>query len=162
MEEVEEVCIDDGDPTKVIRVGKDLPSTVKEKIISTVKENSDMLAYFNKPCMIAYGGKSDPMYHLRAFNELMKMQNVSCKARCQCFMVILKGVAYKWFKSLVPRIITSWKKFLEEFLQQHQAASDYVMRVTSITNVTKGEQESLQSYIHRFNASHQSGEYVRR
>uniref|UniRef100_A0A803QHB1 Uncharacterized protein n=1 Tax=Cannabis sativa TaxID=3483 RepID=A0A803QHB1_CANSA len=45
MEEVEEVCIDDEDPTKVIRVGKNLPPVVKEKIISTVKASSDVLAW---------------------------------------------------------------------------------------------------------------------
>uniref|UniRef100_A0A803PQW5 Uncharacterized protein n=1 Tax=Cannabis sativa TaxID=3483 RepID=A0A803PQW5_CANSA len=45
MEKLEEVCIDDGEPTKVIRVGKNLPLIVKEKIVSIIKEKSDVLAW---------------------------------------------------------------------------------------------------------------------
>uniref|UniRef100_A0A803QEJ5 Reverse transcriptase domain-containing protein n=1 Tax=Cannabis sativa TaxID=3483 RepID=A0A803QEJ5_CANSA len=45
MEEVEEVCINDEDPMKVIKVGKNLPPVVREKILSTVKKNSDVLAW---------------------------------------------------------------------------------------------------------------------
>ncbi|XP_030477951.2 uncharacterized protein LOC115694990 [Cannabis sativa] len=82
----------------------------------------------------------------------MNVQKVSCKARCQYFVVTLKGAAYKWFKSLRLGTITSWKQFLEEFHQQHQATSDYIVPITSITNVMQGEKESLRRYIQRFNA----------
>uniref|UniRef100_A0A803PU70 Retrotransposon gag domain-containing protein n=1 Tax=Cannabis sativa TaxID=3483 RepID=A0A803PU70_CANSA len=44
MEEVEEVSIDDKDPTKVILVGKNLPPVVKEQVVSTIKANNDVLA----------------------------------------------------------------------------------------------------------------------
>uniref|UniRef100_A0A803QEI0 Uncharacterized protein n=1 Tax=Cannabis sativa TaxID=3483 RepID=A0A803QEI0_CANSA len=45
MEEIEEVCTDKEDPTKVIKVGQNLPPTIKEKIVSTEKENHDVLAW---------------------------------------------------------------------------------------------------------------------
>ena len=45
MEEVEKVCISDIDPTRVIRVGRNLNSEVRAVIIARKKENQDVLAW---------------------------------------------------------------------------------------------------------------------
>uniref|UniRef100_A0A803NXH6 Uncharacterized protein n=1 Tax=Cannabis sativa TaxID=3483 RepID=A0A803NXH6_CANSA len=50
---------------------------------------------FKEPQMTPYDGITDPKYHLDELKELMKMKKVSCKARCQCFVITLKGFAYK-------------------------------------------------------------------
>uniref|UniRef100_A0A803QD01 Retrotransposon gag domain-containing protein n=1 Tax=Cannabis sativa TaxID=3483 RepID=A0A803QD01_CANSA len=55
---------------------------------------------FKEPNILPYEGIADPKYHLDAFNEIMKMKRVTSKARCQCFVVTLRGTTYKWFKRL--------------------------------------------------------------
>ena len=101
--------------------------------------------------MTPYEGSTDPKYHLDTFNDLMKLRGIGSGARCHCFAVTLKGPAYKWFKRLRPGSIRSWQPFSDEFLQQHHAVRDYTMPGTSLANVKQGENESLKSYIHKFN-----------
>ena len=93
----------------------------------------------------------DPKYHLDMFNDLMKLRGINSRARCHCFVVMLKGPAYKWFKRLRPGSIRSWQQFSDEFLQQHHAVRNYTLPDTSLANIKKGEGESLKSYIHKFN-----------
>uniref|UniRef100_A0A803QJR7 Retrotransposon gag domain-containing protein n=1 Tax=Cannabis sativa TaxID=3483 RepID=A0A803QJR7_CANSA len=118
---------------------------LRQKMAITLKENSEddevdeespfsmeiqiepLPPNFKESRMTPYDAKTDPKYHLRGFNELMKMKKVSCKIRCQYFVVTLKEVAYK---RLGPGAITYWKQFLEEFFQQHQVTSDYIVPVT--------------------------------
>uniref|UniRef100_A0A803QCD2 Uncharacterized protein n=1 Tax=Cannabis sativa TaxID=3483 RepID=A0A803QCD2_CANSA len=45
MEEVEEVSISEEEPTRTIRVGKNLPPVIREDVINTVKKNQDVLAW---------------------------------------------------------------------------------------------------------------------
>uniref|UniRef100_A0A803QQ68 Uncharacterized protein n=1 Tax=Cannabis sativa TaxID=3483 RepID=A0A803QQ68_CANSA len=45
MEEVEEVSISDEDPTRTIRVGRNLPLSIRENIINTIRRNQDVLAW---------------------------------------------------------------------------------------------------------------------
>ena len=45
MDEVEEVCISDSDPARVIQVGKNLPGDIRAAIIAQVEENQDLLAW---------------------------------------------------------------------------------------------------------------------
>ncbi|XP_062078265.1 uncharacterized protein LOC133782862 isoform X1 [Humulus lupulus] len=108
-------------------------------------------ANFKEPHMTPYEGSTYPKYHLDAFNDLMKLRGISSGARCHCFAVTLKGPTYKWFKRLRPGSIRSWQQFYDEFLQHHHPVRDYTMLGTSLANVKQGENESLKSYIHRFN-----------
>ena len=105
---------------------------------------------FRELRMTPYEGTTDPKYHLDSFNNLMRLRGVNSRAKCHCFVVTLKGVAYKWFRRLRPGTIKSWQQFSDEFLQQHHATCDYVMPTTSLANVKQGENESLKDYIHRF------------
>ena len=105
---------------------------------------------FREPRMTPYEGTTDPKYHLDSFNNLMRLRGVNSRAKCHCFIITLKGVAYKWFRRLGPGTIKSWQQFSDEFLQQHHAACDYVMPTTSLANIKQGEKESLKDYIHRF------------
>uniref|UniRef100_A0A803QDQ8 Uncharacterized protein n=1 Tax=Cannabis sativa TaxID=3483 RepID=A0A803QDQ8_CANSA len=45
MEEIEEVSNNEEDPTKTIRVGKNLPPAVREDVINTVRDNQDALGW---------------------------------------------------------------------------------------------------------------------
>ncbi|XP_062091811.1 uncharacterized protein LOC133797783 [Humulus lupulus] len=45
MDEIDEVCISDTDPTRIIQVRKSLPADVRAAIIAQVKENQDILAW---------------------------------------------------------------------------------------------------------------------
>ena len=101
--------------------------------------------------MTPYEGNTDPKYHLDAVNDLMKLRGITSRARCHCFAVTLKGLAYKWFKRLRPGSIRSWQQFSDKILQQHYAMCDYAMPGTNLANVKQGEEESLKNYTHRFN-----------
>ncbi|XP_062114302.1 uncharacterized protein LOC133825361 [Humulus lupulus] len=108
-------------------------------------------ANFKEPHMTPYEGNTDQKYHFDVFNDLKNLRGINSRARCQYFVVTLKGLAHKWFKRLRPGSIKSWQQFFDEFLQQHHAVRDYTMMGTSLTNVKQGEDESLKNYIHRFN-----------
>ncbi|XP_062093206.1 uncharacterized protein LOC133798752 [Humulus lupulus] len=105
---------------------------------------------FKEPRMTPYEGTTDPKYHLDSFNNVMRLRGVNSRAKCHCFVVTLKGVAYKWFRRLRQGTIKSWQQFSDEFLQQHHGACDYIMPTTNLANIKQGENESLKDYIHRF------------
>ena len=50
---------------------------------------------FCMPTMTMYKGKTDPQDHLDSFNDQMDLLQVSSRARCRCFTVILTATSKK-------------------------------------------------------------------
>ena len=48
MDELEEVCIDERDTTKVIRIRKNLEATVRTRLVEFLRRNSDVFAWSHK------------------------------------------------------------------------------------------------------------------
>uniref|UniRef100_A0A803Q6H2 Retrotransposon gag domain-containing protein n=1 Tax=Cannabis sativa TaxID=3483 RepID=A0A803Q6H2_CANSA len=74
---------------------------------------------FKEQKMTPYDGITDPKYHLGAFNDLMKMKKVSCKAS-----------------------ITNVKQGEQESLQSYM--QHFNIEVTKVGNVSKDEQYTLE------------------
>ena len=68
-----------------------------------------------------YEGKADPQDHLDHFNDLMELHMVSDLGKYRVFIVTLSNREKKWFRPMIPRLVTSWQQLSTSFLRQFQA-----------------------------------------
>ena len=99
----------------------------------------------------SYDGTCDLFDHIATFKTTMHLQGVSDEIMCRAFPTTLKGPARVWF-SKIPRNLISYfeelsKLFVNNFIggQRHKRSS------SSLLTIKQGENESLRSFITRFN-----------
>ncbi|XP_074346609.1 uncharacterized protein LOC141685405 [Apium graveolens] len=82
----------------------------------------------------------------------MDVYQVPDLARCRLLVATFRESAQQWFQKLGPGVITSWDQMKNLFLTKFQAAVRYAPSVITLANVRQRENESLTSYLKRFNA----------
>jgi hypothetical protein len=65
------------------------------------------------------------------------------------FSLSLAGTAFAWFSSLAPNSIDSWDP-LEKNFHDHFFNGSYQLKLTDLTSVRQGKDESVSSYLRRF------------
>src|SRR6185312_15483224 len=65
------------------------------------------------------------------------------------FSLSLTGTAFFWFSSLTPNSICSWDK-LEQKFHDHFYNGDNETKLTDLTSVRQGRDESIQEYFKKF------------
>ena len=58
-------------------------------------------------------------------------------------------MAFSWFSSLAPNSIRSWDK-LEQKFHDHFYSGDNKIKLTDLTSVRQGRDESIQEYFKKF------------
>ncbi|QHO12275.1 uncharacterized protein DS421_15g505520 [Arachis hypogaea] len=81
----------------------------------------------------------------------MYLTNASDAIRCKAFPTTLTKAAIKWFDSLPPRSITNFDDLAKKFLARFSIQKDKAKHVPSLLKINQGDQESLYSYVERFN-----------
>ena len=76
---------------------KTTPSTISS-FFSLEIHQAPLPTGFHMPTMMTYEEETDPQDYLDAFNDQMDVLQVSSRARCRCFAVILTATAKKWFR----------------------------------------------------------------
>jgi hypothetical protein len=61
----------------------------------------------------------------------------------------LAGTAFVWFSSLAPNSIDSWDQ-LEQKFHNHFFSGSYQLKLTNLTSVRQGKEESVSDYLKRF------------
>ena len=103
------------------------------------------------PQVEAYDGSQNPLDHLESFKTLMHLQGILDEIMCRVFPTTLKGPIRVWFSKLTPNIVSTFKElnwhFVTHFIreQRHRRSS------AAILSITQREDESLRSYVTRFN-----------
>ena len=69
--------------------------------------------------------------------------------RVQLFSLSLTGMAFSWFASLPPNSIQSWNE-LEQKFHDHFYNGDNETKLTDLTSVRQGRDESIQEYFKKF------------
>ena len=106
---------------------------------------------FYMPQLETYNGSKDPLDHPKSFKTLMHLQGVSYEIMCKTFPTTLKGPARIWFNRLAPNSISTFKELSAQFASHFIGGYRYKKSTTCLMNIKQWEDETLRSYIIRFN-----------
>ena len=70
---------------------------------------------------------------------------------CKVFPTTLKGLAKVWFDKLPPNTTTSFQELSKFFINNFVRGQRYKCSSSSLLNIEQGENESVRTFISRFN-----------
>ena len=109
-------------------------------------------AKFRIPQVEAFDGVRDPVDHLNTYKNQMELHRYQDLVRCRAFTITLKGPALAWFNRLPPSSISSFRELSIAFVSHFIGARTYRKLSYHLFTVKQSSQESLKSYVQRFNA----------
>ena len=110
-----------------------------------------LLHKFRMPQIDSYDGVKDPLDHLETFKTLMHLQGVADEIMCRAFPTTLKGAARIWFNRLTPNSISTFKELSAQFTAQFIGGHRYKKSMACLMSIKQREDETLRSYVSRFN-----------
>ena len=118
----------------------------------TASVNSFPLPHkFCMPQIDSYDGVKDPLDHLETFKTSMHLQGVADEIMCRAFPTTLKGAARIWFNQLMPNSISTFKELSAQFTVHIIGGHRYKKSTACLMSIKQREDETLRSYISRFN-----------
>ena len=109
-------------------------------------------AKFRMPQVEAFDGVKDSVDHLNTYKNQMELHGYQDLVRCRAFTTTLKGPALAWFNRIPPSSISSFRELSIAFVSHFIEARTYRKLSYHLLTVKQGSQESLKSYVQRFNA----------
>ena len=103
------------------------------------------------PQIESYDEVKDPLDHLETFKTLMHLQGVPDEIICRAFPTTLKGPARIWFSKLTPNSINTFKELNAQFTSHFIGGHRYEKSTACLMSIKQREDETLRSYITRFN-----------
>ena len=82
-----------------------------------------------------YDENKDPLDHLKSFNSLMHLQEVSDEIMCKAFLTTLKGPTRIWFSKLTPNFISSFKELSTQFTSHFIGGHRYKKSTACLMNI---------------------------
>ena len=107
---------------------------------------------FRMPHIETFDGVKDPVDHLNTYKNQMELHGYQDPVRCRAFATTLKGPALAWFNRIPPSSISSFRELSIAFVSHFIGARTYRKPSYHLLTVKQGSQESLKSYVQRFNA----------
>ena len=107
---------------------------------------------FRMPQVETFDGVKDPVDHLNTYKNQMELHGYQDPVRCRAFATTLKGPALAWFNRLPPSSIPSFRDLSIAFVSHFIEARTYRKPSYHLLTIKQGTQESLKSYVQRFNA----------
>ena len=99
----------------------------------------------------AFDGAKDPFDHLNTYKNQMELHGYQDPVRCRAFAITLKGPALAWFNRLPPSSISSFRELSIAFVSHFIGARTYRKPSYHLLTIKQSSQESLRSYVQRFN-----------
>ena len=109
-------------------------------------------AKFRMPQIEAFDGTKDPVDHLNTYKNQMELHGYQDPVRCRAFAITLKGPTLTWFNRLPPSSISSFRELSIAFVSHFIRARTYRKPSYHLLSIKQSPQESLRSYVQRFNA----------
>ena len=81
----------------------------------------------------------------------MHLQGVANEIMCRAFPTTLKGPIRIWFSKLTPNSIGTFKELSAQFASNFIGGHRYKKSTACLMNIKQWEDETLRSYIARFN-----------
>ena len=99
----------------------------------------------------SYDGSKDLLDHLESFKTLMHLQGMVDEIMCRAFPTTLKGPPRICFNRLTPNSISTFKELSTQFTSHFIGGHRYKKSTACLMNIKQWEDETLRSYITRFN-----------
>ena len=133
------------------------PDTIKtlvqqtESLFTAEVLHFPLPAKFRMPQVEAFDGVRAPVDHLNTYKNQMELHGYQDPVRCRAFAITLKGPALAWFNRLSPSSISSFKELSIAFVSHFIGAKTYRKPSYHLLTIKQSSQESLRSYVQRFN-----------
>ncbi|XP_011046380.1 PREDICTED: uncharacterized protein LOC105141014 [Populus euphratica] len=105
---------------------------------------------FHVPEFITYTGTQCPMTHLKSYCNKMAEVVHDEKLLMHFFHDSLSGAALNWYMKLDNTRIRKWKDLVNAFIKQYKYNMDISPDRTSLSNLEKGDKESIREYAQRW------------
>ena len=109
-------------------------------------------AKFRMPQIEALDGTNDPVDHLNTYKNQMELHGYQDPIRCRAFAIMLKVPALAWFNRLPPTSISLFRELSIAFVSHFIGARTNRKPSYHVLSIKQSPQESLRSYVQRFNA----------
>ena len=109
-------------------------------------------AKFRMPQIEAFDGAKDPVDHLNTYKNQMELHEYQDPVRCRAFAITLKGPTLAWFNRLPPSSVSSFRVLSISFVYDFIGERTYRKSGYHLLTIKQSPQESLRSYVQRFNA----------
>ncbi|KAL5580084.1 hypothetical protein UlMin_012526 [Ulmus minor] len=97
-----------------------------------------------------YDGTGDPADHLENYRSWMELNSATNAFKCRAFVITLTGVARRWFRTLRPGTISSFRQLSESFISQFAVHKIHRKPARHLYTITQRENETTESYLTRF------------
>ncbi|XP_011081403.1 uncharacterized protein LOC105164450 [Sesamum indicum] len=152
---------------KVDHVGKQIASLAKQ--IDELKKRGELVAQnrnspfdnkivtqvvdpnFRMPDLPNYDGMKDPLEHVSAFELVMNLYGQPSPIMAKLFVTTLTGKTQEWFTSLPCGIIKTCGQLLQKFKFHFASKRKHQRSTTYLFTIRQREDESLKSFMGRFN-----------
>ena len=98
-----------------------------------------------------FDGTKDLIYHLNTYKNQMELHGYQDPVRCKAFAITLKGPTLTWFNRLPPSSVSSFIELSIAFVSHFIGAKTYRKPSYHLLTIKQSSQESLRSYVQRFN-----------
>ena len=122
-----------------------------ESLFTTGVLHFPLLAKFRMPQIETFDGTKDPIDHLNTYKNQMELHGYQDPIRCIALAITLKGLALAWFNRLPPSLISSFTELSIAFVSHFIGAKTYRKPSYHLLTIKQNSQESLRSYVQRFN-----------
>ena len=102
----------------------------------------------------AFDGAKDPVDHLNTYKNQMELHGYQDPVRCRAFTITLKGPTLAWFNMLPPSSVSSFRELSIAFISHFIGARTYRKPSYHLMTIKQSPQESLRSYVQKFNAEY--------
>ena len=109
-------------------------------------------AKFRMPQVEAFNGVRDPVDHLNTYKNQMELHGYQDPVQCRAFAITLKGPTLAWFNRLPQSSISSFRELSIAFVSHFIGVRTYRKPSYHLLTIKQSSQESLRSYVQRFNA----------
>ena len=110
-----------------------------------------LLPKFKMPSLDSYDGTRDLFNHIATFKTTMHLQGVPDEIMCRAFPTTLKGPVRVWFCKIAPNSVSFFEELSKLFVNNFIGGQRHKRSSSSLLTIKQGENESLRSFITRFN-----------
>ena len=111
-----------------------------------------LLAKFRMSQIEAFDETKDHVDHLNTYKNQMELHEYQDPVRCKAFAIKLKGPTLAWFNRLPPSSVSSFRELSIAFVSHFIGSRTYRKPSYHLLTIKQSPQESLRSYVQRFNA----------
>ena len=105
---------------------------------------------FHQPTFAIYNGRTDPVEHVSQFNQRMAVHSRDEALMCKVFPSNLGPMAMRWFDTLQPNSIDSFKQLTQAFGSRFITSTRVPWPLDSLLSLSMREGETLKAYWDRY------------